>query len=109
MGVAKKNSAYKDFNHEQIDRLMQNRLRLAILAALLHSEEVDFTSLRNAVNTKDGNLSPQLKLLEDSGLISMSKTFVNRRPQTNIALTTPGRHALLAFKKILDEWLTVHD
>lgn len=83
---------------------MQNRLRLAILAALAHSEEVDFTSLRNTVKTKDGNLSPQLKLLEEAGFVSMSKTFVNRRPQTNIALTTLGRHALLAFKKTIDDW-----
>jgi DNA-binding MarR family transcriptional regulator len=107
--MAKKQTLYKDFNHEQLDRTLQNRLRLAVCAALAHSDEVDFTSLRNAVNTRDGNLSLQLKVLEEAGFISMSKSFVNKRPQTNVALTNQGKLALIAFKRSLDQWVDVED
>ncbi len=107
--MAKKQGLYKNFSHEQIDRTLQNRLRIAICAALAHSEEVDFTSLRNAVKTKDGNLSLQLKVLEEAGYVSMNKSFVNKRPQTNVALTNLGRHSLKEFKRLMDEWLVFND
>jgi DNA-binding HxlR family transcriptional regulator len=76
---------------------------------LWHSDEVDFTSLRNAVKTRDGNLSLQLKVLEEAGYISMSKTFVNKRPQTNVALTNQGKLALIAYKKQLEDWIGTTD
>jgi DNA-binding MarR family transcriptional regulator len=107
--MAKKATLYKDFNHEQLDRTLQNRLRIAVCAALWHSDEVDFTSLRNAVKTRDGNLSLQLKVLEEAGYISMSKTFVNKRPQTNVALTNQGKLALIAYKKQLEDWIGTTD
>lgn len=99
-----KKSTYRNFNHQRIDKLFQNRLRMAILAAISNSEEVDFVSLKNAVNATEGNLSAQIRLLESAGLITVNKIFVARRPQTNLALTDKGTRTLLQFKNIINDW-----
>ena len=95
---------YKDFNYTNLDKVIHNRLRLAILGALANSEEVDFVSLKNAVHTTDGNLSVQLKNMEEHGYITTNKIMDRNRPQTNVALTNQGRRALMQYKRMLDGW-----
>lgn len=95
---------YKNFSHLQIDKLLSNRLRLAILASVSHSDEVDFTSLRRSVKTTDGNLSIQLGLLQDAGWIVVKKLAEGSRPLTMVALTNKGRTALDAYRSLIDEW-----
>jgi len=95
---------YKNFSHLQVDKLLSNRLRLAILASVSHSDEVDFTSLRQAVKTTDGNLSVQLGLLQDAGWIIVKKLAEGSRPQTIVALTNKGRTALDAYRNLIDGW-----
>ncbi len=98
-------SSYKNFNHKQLDPLLHNRLRLAVLSAVAHSEEVDFMSLRHAVQTTDGNLSIQLKKLEEAGLVAIKRSYQISRKQTNVALTTKGLHALQEYRKQIQNWL----
>lgn len=95
---------YKDFDYTQLDKIIHNRLRLAVLSALANSEEVDFVSLKNAVGTTDGNLSVQLKTMEERGYIASNKITHDNRPQTILAITNQGRNALKQYKKILDVW-----
>ncbi len=95
---------YKNFSHLQVDKLLSNRLRLAILASVSHSDEVDFTSLRRSVKTTDGNLSIQLGLLQEAGWIVVKKLAEGSRPLTMIALTNKGRTALDAYRTLIDEW-----
>jgi len=101
------NSKYKNFNHKLINSLIHNRLRLAILSAVAHSDEVDFMSLKNAVKTTDGNLSIQLKKLEEEGFLTVNKLKVSRRIQTNVALTNKGFTALQAYKDQISSWLDI--
>lgn len=98
---------YLNFEYQRIDKLLHNRLRLAIMAALAHSDEVDFVSLKNAVNTTDGNLSIQLKKLANEGYLATNKIIHKNRPQTNIALTDKGRQVLKNYKELLDTWLDI--
>jgi DNA-binding HxlR family transcriptional regulator len=95
---------YKNFSHLQVDKLLSNRLRLAILASVSHSDEVDFTSLRQAVKATDGNLSVQLGLLQDAGWILVKKLSEGSRPQTMVALTNKGRTAIDAYRNLIDGW-----
>jgi DNA-binding transcriptional ArsR family regulator len=98
-------SRYKNFDHKLVDKILSNRLRLSILSALLHSDEVDFMSLKQAVKATDGNLSIQIKLLQNSGLILANKTKVGNREQTYMALSDKGRMLLLNYKRLLESWL----
>lgn len=99
-------AAYRNFDHRLVNKLVQNRLRMAILASVAHSDEVEFTSLKNSVRTTDGNLSIQLKNLTDGGLITIRKFIAGNRPQTTVALTEKGRVELEKFRTLINDWFT---
>ncbi len=85
------------FDHKQIDDVIHGRVRLAIMAFLASVDEADFAALKNAVSVTDGNLSVHLRKLEEAGYITLTKTFVGRRPNTACALTEDGRNALVSY------------
>jgi len=84
-----------DFDHNAIDEVLQSRVRIAIVAFLASAGEVDFTDIRDAIRTTDGNASVHLRKLEDAGYVTVDRRFVQRRPQSRYALTERGRKALL--------------
>jgi DNA-binding MarR family transcriptional regulator len=94
-----------DFDHSAIDELLQSRVRLAIVAFLASAGQADFSLLRDAIKTTDGNASVHLRKLEDAGYVAMEKRFANRKPQTTYALTERGRKALLDYVAHLESLL----
>jgi DNA-binding transcriptional ArsR family regulator len=94
-----------DFDHSAIDELLQSRVRLAIVAFLASAGQADFSVLRDAIKTTDGNASVHLRKLEDAGYVAMDKRFVDRKPQTTYALTGRGRKALLDYVAHLERLL----
>jgi DNA-binding transcriptional ArsR family regulator len=82
-----------------LDRLVHDRTRLAIVSALAANEPLTFTELKAITQTTDGNLSVHTRKLEDAGYVSCTKGFEGRTPRTQFALTTAGRKAL---QKYLD-------
>lgn len=96
---------YPNFDYKKLDKIIHNRLRLAVLSSLYRSDEVDFVSLRNAVSATDGNLSVQLMNLEDAGYIVTNRNVHKNRLQTNVALTNEGRYALKRYKELMANWL----
>ena len=94
-----------DFDHSAIDELLQSRVRLAIVAYLASAGRADFSLLRDAIKTTDGNASVHLRKLEDAGYVAMNKRFVKRKPQTSYALTERGRTALLDYVAHLERLL----
>lgn len=96
---------YKDFAHSRIDKRLATPLRLAIMASVAHSDEVDFMSLKQAVGTTDGNLSIQLRTLEEAGWIILNRTMDGNRPLTVVALTNNGKLALDAYFHLMREWI----
>jgi DNA-binding transcriptional ArsR family regulator len=84
-----------DFDHAAIDEMLTSRVRLAIVAFLAGAKTADFTAVRDATKTTDGNASIHLRKLEDAGYVAMQKRFVARKPQTLYSLTERGRQALL--------------
>ena len=95
-----------DFDHNAIDEVLQSRVRIAIVAFLASAGEVDFSVVRDAIRTTDGNASVHLRKLEDAGYIAVRKHFVARRPQTLYALTPRGRKALLDYVAHLETLLS---
>ncbi|HEX6588689.1 MAG TPA: transcriptional regulator [Longimicrobiales bacterium] len=77
-----------------LDRLVHDRVRLGILSALAVSDGLGFTELRTVLETTDGNLSAHARKLEEAGYITVVKTFRERTPHTEFALTAAGRKAL---------------
>ena len=83
----------------RLDRVIHDRTRLAILAALAASETLAFNDLKGITGTTDGNLSVHARKLEDAGYVHCEKTFAGRTPRTEYRLSTVGRRAL---EKYLD-------
>ena len=84
---------------QRLDRVIHDRTRLAILAALAASETLAFNELKDITGTTDGNLSVHARKLEDAGYVHCEKTFAGRTPRTEYRLSSVGRKAL---EKYLD-------
>jgi DNA-binding HxlR family transcriptional regulator len=93
------------FDYQQIDDVIHSRLRLAIMSVLIAIEEIEFTTLRDLIKATDGNLSANLKKLEEAGYVSVRKEFVNRKPVSSYALTTEGKTAFSAYIENLEKLL----
>jgi DNA-binding MarR family transcriptional regulator len=85
------------FDHNAIDDVIHGPIRLGVVAYLSAVESALFSELRDKVGATDGNLSAHLRKLEDAGYVSVQKSFVNRKPQTRLALTPAGRKAWAAW------------
>ena len=79
--------------------------RLKICAVLASVKEVEFKVIAETVELKDSDLSKQLKLLEENGLIKSRKTIVNTRQKTWLSFTENGREAFEAHVTALQELL----
>jgi DNA-binding MarR family transcriptional regulator len=82
-----------------LDRVIHERTRLAIVSALAVSDSLTFRELKQLLAASDGNLSVHARKLEDAGYIACTKSFANRLPKTEYRLTATGRRAL---EKYLD-------
>lgn len=82
-----------------LDRLIHERTRLAIVSALAVNPSLAFNELKHLLRVTDGNLSVHARKLEDAGYIGCVKSFAGRMPKTEYRLTPLGRRAL---EKYLD-------
>ena len=76
-----------------LDRIIHERVRLAIVSALAASPSLTFNELNDLLGTTDGNLSVHARRLEEAGYVSCEKSFEGRVPRTAYRLTPAGRRA----------------
>ena len=77
-----------------LDRLIHERTRLAIVSALAATAELSFTELKKLLELTDGNLSVHCRKLEEAHYLDCRKRFDRRVPKTTYRLTAKGRRAL---------------
>ncbi len=87
----------EDFNIDAIDDVIHGRLRLGVMAYLSTAGSADFPLLKAKLQATDGNLSVQLRKLEEAGYVTIGKAFVGRKPQTTVTLTPQGRTAYIGY------------
>jgi len=86
----------------QLNRVIHEKGRLAIMSMLAASPELSFTELRDALAMTDGNLTTHIRALQETGYVSVAKSFQNRRPLTTCSLTTSGRNAFAEYINLLE-------
>ena len=85
------------FDAGKIDEVIHGRLRLGVMAYLADAEVADFTTLKTVLGATQGNLSIQLRKLEEAGYVAIEKSFLGRKPLTRVRLTPQGRTAFAAY------------
>jgi DNA-binding MarR family transcriptional regulator len=88
---------------QQLDRVIHEKGRLAIMSSLAASPELSFTELREALGMTDGNLTTHIRTLQETGYVAVTKSFQNNRPLTTCVLTVAGRRAFTAYIDLLEQ------
>ena len=81
-----------------LDRVIHEKGRLAIISLLAATEFLSFTEIRDILKMTNGNVSVHLKTLRQSEYVAITKRVKNRKPLTTVSMTEEGR---LAFQKYL--------
>lgn len=87
----------------QLDRVIHEKGRLTIMSMLAASPELSFTELRDGLGMTDGNLTTHIRTLQQTGYLSVTKSFQNNRPLTTCALTTAGKKAFANYINLLEQ------
>jgi DNA-binding MarR family transcriptional regulator len=82
----------------ELDRLIHEPGRLAIMTVLSSVKDADFLFLLRATGLTKGNLSSHLSKLEEAGLVEIEKRFIRKKPNTSVSLTPVGR------ERIAEHW-----
>ena len=80
-----------------LDRLIHEKTRLAIVSALAANRFLTFNDLKSLLDISDGNLSAHARKLEQAEYISCKKDFDGRIPRTRYSLSAAGRKALKSY------------
>ena len=87
----------------QLDRVIHEKGRLAIMSLLAASPQFSFTELRDTLNLTDGNLTAHIRTLQEAGYVSVTKSFQGSRSLTTFALTPHGKTAFGAYIDLLEQ------
>ena len=87
----------------QLDRVIHEKGRLAIMSALAATPELAFTELRDTLDMTDGNLTTHIRILQEEGFISVAKSYQNNRSLTTCSLTKAGRKAFASYIDLLEQ------
>ena len=93
----------------ELDPVIHGKLRLAALSLLFGVDAAEFTWLREKTGATDGNLSVQLRTLEEAGYVVSEKKFALRKPVSVYKITPKGRKALRGYVQAMHALLKLAD
>jgi len=85
----------------ELDRLVHEPARLAILTVLASANAVEFKFLEQVTHLSKGNLNSHATKLETAGYLEVLKAFRGKVPVTSFRITETGREALAKYWKQL--------
>jgi DNA-binding MarR family transcriptional regulator len=91
--------------YNDLDPLIHSQLRLTIISILVASGKAEFTYLKEETNAAAGNISIQIKKLQDAGYVKVEKTFKNNYPSTMISITKKGIEAFESYVNNLKKYI----
>ena len=91
--------------YKDLDPLIHSQLRLAIISMLVSTEKVEFTHIKEETKAAAGNISIQIKNLQEAGYIKVEKTFMNNYPKTMLSITDEGVKAFESYVNNLKKYI----
>jgi len=88
-----------------LDPILHSQLRLSIVSILMTIEEADFTFIQESTKAAAGNISIQIKKLQEAGYIKVEKTFKNNYPNTSVSITSKGIKAFEDYVNNLKKYI----
>lgn len=87
----------------QLDRVIHEKGRMAIMSLLAASPQLSFTELRDTLAMTDGNITAHVRTLHEAGYIAVTKAFQGGRQVTSYSLTPDGRTAFANYINLLEQ------
>jgi len=89
-----------------LDPLLHSQLRLSIISILLSVEEANFNFIKETTGATSGNISVQIKKLQQAGYIQVKKTFKDNYPNTSVSITPEGKEAFETYVNNLKKYIS---
>jgi len=89
----------------ELDPLLHSQLRLSIVSLLISVKSATFTFLLEKTGATRGNISVQLKKLEQAGYLEIDKSFRDNYPLTTCRITQKGVEAFERYVDALKDYL----
>jgi DNA-binding MarR family transcriptional regulator len=86
-----------------LDRVIHEKGRLAIMSLLAGVSEISYTELRDTLGMTDGNLTSHIRTLQEAGYVGVTKSYLEKRPLTTCSLTPAGRKAFAHYIDLLEQ------
>ena len=84
---------------QQLDKVIHEKNRMAIMSLLAASKEMSFTDIRESLKMTDGNLITHIRTLQKAGYVAVSKSYKEKRPRR---LTAEGSDAFRGYVDLLE-------
>jgi predicted ArsR family transcriptional regulator len=92
------------FAYQGLDRVIHERARLSVLTSLItHPDGLSFVELKQLCDLTDGNLARHLQVLEEDGMVRLTKEDDSGRAQTVARITASGRKRYLEYLTTLEQ------
>jgi DNA-binding MarR family transcriptional regulator len=90
---------------KDLDPILHSQLRLSIMSMLITVNEADFNFIKESTKATSGNISIQIKKLQDAGYIKVEKSFKNNYPNTSVSITKKGVEAFETYVRNLHGYI----
>ena len=91
-----------------LDKILDNRIRLSILSILMIEDMVPFKEIKETLGLTDGNLASHVKALEKAEYLTVYKSFVGKKPNTEFKISKLGKKAFNEHLKKLERLISQH-
>ncbi len=93
--------------YNELDPILHSPLRLAIISLLVKEGEFDFNTIKEKTGATSGNISVQIKKLEEAGYLTIEKTYKNNYPHTRVTISRKGLLAFETYVNSLKDYLGI--
>src|ERR1700752_430677 len=101
--MSKTEASNAPFSYDGLDRVIHEKARLGLMTSLMtHPKGLAFADLKQLCGLTDGNLSRHLQVLQEAGLVELTKGYEGNRPHTHCRLTKAGRRRFLDYLAVLE-------
>jgi len=90
---------------KNLNPILHSQKRLAIISHLVANTRSDFNELKEVTGATSGNLSVQIKKLQEAKYINVVKGFKNNYQHTSVEITKTGIDAFEEYVNVLKKYI----